>query len=75
MATYLEVLCDFTNKPLERELPDQKLGRLLVPPNLTEGDSTGAETMRLLDTTSGGLWQNNAKEAKTLGIITPNCRR
>ena len=53
----LEVLSNLTNEPLERELPDQKLGRLLVPPDLTEGDGTRAETMGLLHTTSGSLWQ------------------
>ena len=52
ITTDLEILCDFTNQPLERQLPNQELGRLLVPPNFTEGDSSGPETMGLLDTTS-----------------------
>jgi len=56
--TYLEVLGDLTNEPLEGELPDQELGRLLVPPNFTEGDSSGPETMGLLDTTSRGLQEH-----------------
>jgi len=32
---YLEVLSNFTNQPLERELPDQELSTLLILPNLT----------------------------------------
>ena len=51
--TNLEVLSDFTNETLEGELADEELGRLLVPTNFTESDGTRAETMRLLDTTSG----------------------
>ena len=50
--THLEVLCDLTNKTLEGELPDKELRRLLVATNLAEGDGTGPEAMRLLDTTS-----------------------
>jgi hypothetical protein len=55
MPTHFEILSDFTNKTLEGEFADEKLGRLLVPPDFTEGDSTGAETVRLLHTTSCGL--------------------
>ena len=50
--TYLEILGNFTNKTLEGELADEELGRLLVATDLAEGDGTGAEAMRLLDTTS-----------------------
>jgi len=32
---YLEVLSNFTNQPLEGELPDQELSTLLILPNLT----------------------------------------
>jgi len=35
MEADLEVLGDFTNKTLERELADEQLGRLLVTPNFT----------------------------------------
>ena len=52
--THLEVLCNFTNQPLEGELPDEELCRLRVATNFTEGDGTGAEAMRLLDTTGRG---------------------
>jgi hypothetical protein len=52
---YLEILCDFTNKTLEGELPDEELSRLLVTANFTEGDGSGAETMGFLDTASGVL--------------------
>ncbi|KIM53136.1 hypothetical protein SCLCIDRAFT_139594 [Scleroderma citrinum Foug A] len=47
------ILCDFTDEPLEGELADEELRRLLVATDLTEGDCTGAETMRLLHTTCG----------------------
>ena len=53
--THLEVLGNLTNKPLEGQLADEELRRLLVPTDFTEGDSTRPETMRLLDTTGGGL--------------------
>lgn len=36
----LEVLSNFTDKTLEGQLADQKLSRLLVATNLTEGDSS-----------------------------------
>ena len=54
-ATNLEVLRNFTNKPLEGQLADEQLRRLLVPTDLTERDSSGPEAMRLLHTTSRGL--------------------
>ena len=52
---YLEVLGDFTDEALEGELADEELGRLLVATDFTEGDGSGTETMRLLDTTGRGL--------------------
>ncbi len=36
----LEVLSNFADQALERQLADQKLGRLLVTANLTESDGT-----------------------------------
>lgn len=36
----LEILCDFTDQTLERELADQELGGLLVATDLTESDGT-----------------------------------
>lgn len=36
----LEVLGNFTNKTLERQLADQELSGLLVATNLTESDGT-----------------------------------
>ena len=50
---YLEVLGNFTDKTLEGELPDEEIGALLVLADFTEGDSTRAETMGLLDSSSG----------------------
>ena len=49
---YLEVLRDFADKTLEGELADEELRRLLVPTDLTEGDGTRPEAVRLLDATS-----------------------
>ena len=49
----LEVLSNLTNKTLEGELADEKLGGLLVAPDLTESDGTGLVAVRLLDTSGG----------------------
>jgi hypothetical protein len=54
-ATYLEVLSDFTDEPLEGKLPDQKFGRLLITSNFTKGDSSRPEPVRLLDTSGRRL--------------------
>ena len=53
--TNLEVLRDFTNESLERELADEELGRLLVPTDLTKSDGTRPEAVGLLDTAGRGL--------------------
>lgn len=50
----LAVLGDLTNETLEGELADQELSGLLVTTDLTESDGSGAITMGLLDSTSGG---------------------
>ncbi len=50
----LEVLGDLTDETLEGELAEQKLGGLLVPPDLTEGDSARPVPVGLLDTSGGG---------------------
>lgn len=42
----LEVLGDFTDQTLERQLPDQELRRLLVATDLTKSDGTRLVTMR-----------------------------
>ena len=47
----LEVLSDLTDKTLEGQLADEKLGRLLVTTDLTESDGTRLVAVRLLDTT------------------------
>ena len=60
-AAYLEVLGDFSDKTLEGELADEKLGRLLVSPNFTQSNSTGPETMGLLDTTSCVLYNGHSE--------------
>lgn len=51
----LEVLGDFSNQPLEGELSDQELGRLLVLSDFSESDGTGPVSVGLLDTTGRGL--------------------
>jgi hypothetical protein len=55
VVTNLEVLSNLTNKTLEREFTNEELRRFLIPTNLTQGDGTGTEPVRLLHTTSGGL--------------------
>ena len=47
----LEVLSDLTNKTLEGQLADEKLGRLLVATDLTKSNGTRLVAVRLLDTT------------------------
>lgn len=67
--THLEILSNFTDKTLERELADEELRRLLVATNFTKSDGTGPEAMRLLDSTSGGLWGNRIRpETKHLSF-------
>uniref|UniRef100_J3LPE7 Uncharacterized protein n=1 Tax=Oryza brachyantha TaxID=4533 RepID=J3LPE7_ORYBR len=53
ISSNLEVLGDFPNKPLEGQLPDQKLSALLVLANFT-GNSSRAVTVGLLNSSSGG---------------------
>jgi len=50
----LEVLGNLTDKTLEWELSDQKLGGLLVTTDLTESDSSWLISVGLLDTS--GRW-------------------
>jgi len=50
----LEILCDFTNKTLEGEFPDEQLGRLLVATNLSKSHSTGTISVGLLHSSGGG---------------------
>ena len=50
----LEVLGDLPDQTLEGELADQKLGGLLVPPDLSQGDGTGPVPVGLLDASGGG---------------------
>jgi hypothetical protein len=46
----LEVLSDLTDKTLEGQLADEKLGGLLVATDLTKSDGTRLVAVRLLDT-------------------------
>merc|ERR1719351_729241 len=49
----LEVLCDLTHESLEGKFADQKLGRLLVPSDLSEGNCPRSVSVGLLDSSSG----------------------
>ena len=53
--TNLEVLSNFTNKPLERKLSDKELSGFLITPNFTESDGTRTEPVGLLDSSGGSL--------------------
>ena len=48
---------DLLDEPLERPLPDQKLGTLLVLADLAERDGAGAVAVGLLDAAGGGAKQ------------------
>lgn len=50
----LEVLGDFSDQSLERQLSDQKLSRLLESSDFSQGNGTWLISVRLLDTT--GRW-------------------
>ena len=50
----LEVLSDLPDEPLEGQLADEQLGRLLVTPDLTESDCAGPVPMWLLHSSGGG---------------------
>lgn len=49
----LEVLSDFSDKSLERQLADEKLSALLVATDFTEGNSPRPVAVRLLHSTGG----------------------
>ena len=49
----LEVLGNFPDEPLEGKLADEKLGRLLVTPDLPQGDCAGPVSVGLLDSAGG----------------------
>ena len=49
----LEVLSNFTNKTLERQLADEELSALLVSSDFSQGDCSWSVTMWFLDTSSG----------------------
>ena len=64
--TYLEVLSDLSHEPLERQLTDQKLGGLLVPPDFTECDSSRTEPVGLLDASGGSSLMKSSKQTMTM---------
>ena len=50
----LEVLGNLADETLKGELADEKLGRLLITPDLTKSHGSGPVTMGLLDASGGG---------------------
>jgi hypothetical protein len=48
------VVCYLAHQPLERELAEEQLGRLLVPADLAQSHSPRAKPVRLLDPASRG---------------------
>lgn len=50
----LEILSNFSDKSLKWQLPDKKLGRLLVPPDLSQSHGTRSVSVGLLHSASGG---------------------
>ena len=50
----LEILGDLAHKALERQLTDQKFGRLLVTADLAQGDCSWPVAVRFLHTTGSG---------------------
>ena len=50
----LEILGNLTDQTLEGSLADEQISALLVLSDLTKSDSTGAVSVRLLDSSGGG---------------------
>ena len=50
----VEVAGDLPDEPLERKLPEEEVGRLLISSDLSEGDGARPESVGLLDASSGG---------------------
>ena len=65
---------DFSDEPLEWELPDEELSALLVLPDFSEGDGTWAESVLLLGTLGvndwGGLAGSLGTERLPWGLTT-----
>ena len=59
---------DFSNEPLEWELPDEEVGALLVLPDFSEGDGTWAESVLLLGTLGVDDWGGLAGSLGTKGL-------
>ena len=49
----LEILGDFSDQTLEGQFPDEKLGALLVPTDLTKSDGSWPVPVRFLDSSGG----------------------
>jgi hypothetical protein len=75
VGTYLEILRNLTHKALERELTDEQLCGLLVPPDLAQCDSAGTEAMRLLHTTGGsGLGEDSSQSLRKIRVMEKSHR-
>ena len=73
----LEILSDFADKTLERQLADQQLSRLLVTADLTKRNGTGTVTMRLLHTTGrrSALTRSLSGQLLSRGLATGRLTR
>ena len=74
-GTSLVVLSDLTDKTLEGELPEEELGRLLVLPDLTEGDGAGPEPVGLLHASRKGALLGRLGGHLTGGLATGGLTR
>ena len=59
---------DFSNEPLEWELPDEEVSALLVLPDFSKGDGTWAESVLLLGTLGVDGWSGLAGGLGTEGL-------
>merc|ERR1719266_1232091 len=60
----LEILGNLPHQPLEGQLPDEKLGGLLVTPDLPESDCAGPVSVGLLE------WLVNSKSGDNVELVT-----
>ena len=69
----LHLLSNLTDKPLEGQLAEQELSRLLELANLAEGNSAWSEPVRLLDTALG--LYGGCLARSLVGQLLPRCLR
>lgn len=64
--SYFEILRNFTNKTLEGQLANEEFSWFLVATDFTQGNSSRAETMRLLHTTGSGCLSIQESRQRTV---------